>query len=405
MKLIAHLLMVGFLSAPALAVEPPVVAPSETVEIRDLKMTLVAGPVNGWRDGNRLIMGENLRRNVLPGSYVPGSLQLRTPDGRVLESPRDYTIDQTWGAFALADGASVKPGDQVLATYRYSLRRVDALVIHPDGRVEVVRGEPSVDCPPLPKIPDGVVHVTNIFRPFNAGPVKPAHVYPIPLGGVPASRPSDELPTTSPALEQVLAKLRSGGEVTVVCWGDSVTEGGDVGPPGTKYVERLDVALKERFPKARIRVINAGIGGTTTAGRLPNFDAEVLAHKPDVVTLEFVNDMSYPLEAMQKRYTEVLERTSRAGAALIIITPHMVMPSWMPNLPEGRGPDRRVNVEFLRRFARTHGIPVADAARRWEALELLGIPYEIYLRNGINHPDDRAHVWFTEEIMKLFPAE
>ena len=42
---------------------------------------------------------------------------------------------------------------------------------------------------------------------------------------------------------------------------------------------------------------------------------------------------------------------------------------------------------------------------RWEQLEFQGIPYETLLKNGINHPDDRGHRIFAEELMRYFPAK
>jgi hypothetical protein len=57
----------------------------------------------------------------------------------------------------------------------------------------------------------------------------------------------------------------------------------------------------------------------------------------------------------------------------------------------------------LRRFARENRVPLADASRRWEELETLGIPYETLLANGINHPNARGHELFVEELMRFFP--
>ena len=202
----------------------------------------------------------------------------------------------------------------------------------------------------------------------------------------------------------MLAKLRGGRPVTVVCWGDSVTVGGDASTPAMGYVGRFETMLQQRFPNAKIRVVNAGIGGSSTRGRLKDLQKEVLDHKPDLVTLEFVNDMGIPEPELQRSYSEILRRVREAGAALILITPHFTMPDWM-KLPNGRGPDGRHAVAFLRRFAAEQKVPLADASRRWEQLEALGIPYETLLMNGINHPDDRGHLIFAEELMRLFPKQ
>ena len=58
----------------------------------------------------------------------------------------------------------------------------------------------------------------------------------------------------------------------------------------------------------------------------------------------------------------------------------------------------------LRKFAASHGLALADASARWEHLWKEGIPYVTLLRNGINHPDDRGHALFADELMRCFEA-
>ena len=375
------------------------IPPAETREV-ELPIDLNASEVKNWQGGNRLAISLNDRRNVLPGSYSPGSLRLSDPKQSDVsfEAPRDYIVDDTWGAFALAKGSRLKAGQHVVARYGMSLRRVDALVLDAQGRPQLITGTPSADCPEPPAVPDGMLHLANVYRPFNATTVEPQHIYVV-TGARSELSPIRDAPMLAP----VLAKLREGKSVTVVCWGDSVTACGESSTPATCYVGEFESMLKERFPKARIRFINAGIGGSSTLNRLKDFQKEVLDHKPDLVTLEYVNDMGLPAEMLQRHYSEILTRTKQAGAALIILTPHFVMPSWM-NLTGGRGADGRAGVAFLRKFARENNVPLADASKRWELLEKQGVPYETLLRNGINHPEDRGHRIFAEELMRFFPA-
>jgi lysophospholipase L1-like esterase len=336
---------------------------------------------------------------VLPGSYAAGSLRVDDPQHPEASyaAGRDYAMDETWGAFALANESRLKAGQQITAHYNMSMRRVDALVLDADGRPQLIRGTPSADCPEPPAVPDGILHLANVYRPFNAAIVEPQHVYVV------TGARSDLSPIReAPGLESVRSKLREGKNVTVVCWGDSVTACGEASTPAKCYVGLFEATLKERFPKARVQVINAGVGGSSTPGRLANFQKEVLDYHPDLVTLEFVNDMGLSEDQLQRNYSEILTRTKQAGAALVVLTPHFVMPSWM-NLPTSRGADGRPGVAFLRKFTRENGVPLADASRRWELLEKMGVPYETLLRNGINHPDDRGHRIFVEELMRFFP--
>jgi hypothetical protein len=59
----------------------------------------------------------------------------------------------------------------------------------------------------------------------------------------------------------------------------------------------------------------------------------------------------------------------------------------------------------LRDYAAKHNLALADASARWEHLWREGLPYVTLLRNGINHPDDRGHAMFADELMKCFDHE
>jgi len=54
-------------------------------------------------------------------------------------------------------------------------------------------------------------------------------------------------------------------------------------------------------------------------------------------------------------------------------------------------------------MAPTNKVGLADAARRWEHLWIEGQPYITWLYNAINHPDDRGHRLFVEELQKFLP--
>jgi lysophospholipase L1-like esterase len=93
--------------------------------------------------------------------------------------------------------------------------------------------------------------------------------------------------TPRQGLPNTAAKLDRGGEVTVVFIGGSVTRGG--GSAG--YVEATGAWLKQQWPEATIRAVNAGISGTDSNFGAKRYDRDVLVHKPDLVFIEFaVND-------------------------------------------------------------------------------------------------------------------
>ncbi len=374
--------------------------PVPPIETRDVVIddyVLVAGDVHEWHGGNRLwIDPAKGRVNLLPGSLTPGTVRIEPRGGGpAFVEGRDYALNTTWGAFSLTPNGRLKPDEHVRVSYTYSLRRVDAVALIHDNRFVYVPGQPLADSPEPASLSRSHVLVAAVYRPFNADTVEMHQIYPMRRGESKAP-PAEILRKPAKTIE----KLRAGQALTIVCWGDSVTACGESSTPDKCYVNLLESRLRERYPAANVRVLNAGIGGSSTPGRLPHFQKEVLDLRPDLVTLEFINDMGLPEETMRKNYDEILRRVTDAGAELVLITPHFSMPTWMP-LPNGRGPDPRKNVAFLRRFAEENRVPLADVSKRWEQLEVMGVPYETLLRNGINHPDDRGHAIFADELMRL----
>ena len=82
-------------------------------------------------------------------------------------------------------------------------------------------------------------------------------------------------------------------------------------------------------------------------------------------------------------------------AEIVLITPHFV--HGMP-----RDHDNRPYVANLKRFAEKHDLALADASARWAHLWREGLPYITLLANNWNHPDDRGHRLFAEELIKCF---
>ena len=76
---------------------------------------------------------------------------------------------------------------------------------------------------------------------------------------------------------------------TIVCHGDSLTEGSDLNPNFTwpRLVEN----------QVSVKVINSGIGGDTSGGLLARFYPDVVQHKPDMVLImSGTNDLWWDLD-------------------------------------------------------------------------------------------------------------
>lgn len=387
------------------------VAPSPTITVTNETLRLSADRPQGWAKGTRL-RGCNARDVNASGSFVPGSLVLRrAAGGDPLKEGTDYLVDAEWGHVGLAPGSSVTTQDTVVANYRCALLRMDTIQVSASGNATLKPGEPHVSAPVPPEPDAGCTAIAHFFVHYRDTQPKQDQVYPI------LETPAQAVTrTTAGRIPKTLAKLKTGGPVTIVCWGDSVTVGGNASKPELAYPAVFAAGLRERFPNARIEMKNISAGGSNSRQWLSPDEfryrdrpwqetgvtfQRVLDARPDLVTMEFVNDAGMTAETMDRVYGDLLQRVHGIGAEMIFITPHFTM--WrMMGFQGMREAEKRPYVLALRDYAQKQGIALADASGRWEHLWKEGIPYTTLLHNTINHPDDRGHRLFAEELWKCF---
>jgi lysophospholipase L1-like esterase len=311
----------------------------------------------------------------------------------------------------LGPKSRVTAEDTVFASYRYSLLRMDTIQVSADGKASLKQGEPHISAPVPPEADPGCTAIAHVFVNYRASEVTADAIYPIIESASQAVTAS-----TAGRIPKALAKLKAGQPLTIVCWGDSVTAGGNASKPELRYVDVFAAGLRTRFPQAKIDVQNVSAGGSNSRQWLdpekfpykglhgaenPARFENVLAAKPDLVTIEFVNDAGLNAAQVEETYSEILRRLEPTGAEVILITPHFTMLKMM-GFKTMREAERRPYVLALREFAEKHHLALADAAARWEHLAKEGLPYLTLLHNTINHPDDRGHRLFAEELWKCF---
>jgi lysophospholipase L1-like esterase len=387
------------------------IAPAPVLTVSDEALMLSEDKPVGWAKGARL-KACNARDVNACGSFVPGSLEIRrAKGGALLKEGDDYLLDSDWGHVGIGPKSCVTTQDTVFASYRYSLRRLDTVQVSADGHASLKQGEPHISSPMPPEPDPGCIALAHVFVDYRAVNVPPDAIYPI------TETAAQALTASTPGrIPKTLAKLASGQPLTIVCWGDSVTAGGNASKPELRYVDLFAAGLRERFPQAKIDVRNISAGGSNSRQWLdpekhpyknlhgpanPARFENVLHAKPDLVTIEFVNDAGLSPAIVDETYSEILKRLEPTGAEVILITPHFTM--WkMMGFKTMRESEKRPYVLALRDFAAKHNIALADASARWEHLWKEGQPYLTLLNNTINHPDDRGHRIFAEELWKCF---
>ncbi|MBN8216370.1 MAG: SGNH/GDSL hydrolase family protein [Spirochaetes bacterium] len=340
--------------------------------------------------------------HLAPGSFDPASLVIRSGE-RSFAVGADVLLDPVWGGLGLASNSSLGPKDEVLLSYRLSSRRLDALVKAADGSERIRAGTSTLLIPPFPELQPGDTLLARIFIDYHSD----GTVFDVlPILEDAAKAPS--LTTGPQRLPKTTAKIKSGQSATIVCWGDSVTEGGDL-EPGQRHGDLLAAYLKAKYPAVSVQTM--AVGGS--ASRQWLFDLppaeqhsrktetrfqRILDAKPDLVVIEFVNDQWLSKAAALAHYREKIILPLRAiGAEVLLLTPQR---NW-ERKGSYRDPDTREYVAALREIGRTdEGVGLADMAGRWEHLWKEGIPFPCYLANGFNHPDARGHRLFMEEVVR-----
>ena len=189
---------------------------------------------------------------------------------------------------------------------------------------------------------------------------------------------------------------------TIVCLGDSVT--GVYYHTGGKraYPEMLEIAIKLAIPKANVTVINAGISGHTTQDGLNRLDQDVLAKKPDLVTVSFgLNDMvRIPEDQFRKNLETIVARCREAKADVVLCTPNAVLNS-------GGRPTEKLEhyCEVIRTTARDLKLSVCDQYQAGDALRAKDAwGWRLTLSDPI-HPNMDGHRLMAEELCRTITGK
>ncbi len=377
--------------------------PARVIRVRDEQAKLTDEEPRGYSKGTplQLCLGPGV---TIAGCLDPGSLVIKQaagPDAPRYEEGKDWRADKLWARVGRLDGA-IGADTTVFMDYDMSLMRLDTIFVRSDGTLGVRQGAEHKMIPEPPK-PDAFARpLCNVWLPYNCREITPELVYPI--GPPYPSATQAQIAANAALLPRTIEKLNQGGDFTIVFWGDSVTCGGDASSQEKAFPLAFTNWLRIKYPQANIKYVNAGTGGWNSDGKLPLFEEQVMAHEPDLMVIEFVNDMGMSREKIFANYTKAVGRVREIGGEVIIVTPHFVRPDRMGAGNDMRTPETRAAVTYLREFAAENNVALADASKRWEHLWVEGLPYITLLYNSINHPEDRGHWLFVEELQKCFPV-
>ena len=126
----------------------------------------------------------------------------------------------------------------------------------------------------------------------------------------------------------------------IVMTGDSITDAGRrdeaYAPFGRGYMSLVQAFISARYPERGLEFINTGISGDTTRHLKARWDEDVIAHKPDWLSVKIgINDVwraygakaheAVPADEYEANLRELLRcAVDRTGCKLIVVEPYVI---------------------------------------------------------------------------------
>ncbi len=191
--------------------------------------------------------------------------------------------------------------------------------------------------------------------------------------------------------------------MNVIAHGHSVPAGYHVTPdvrPFESYPHLLHVALKERFAHAEINVFVTAIGGENAESGANRFEADVLSHKPDVVTIDYsLNDRGIGLERAGAAWSKMIEMALAKNVKVILLTP---TPDQSARL-EDPNDILSKHAELIRVLAAKYHVGLVDSFALFQTAVKSGTPLR-NLMSQVNHPNLAGHTIVSKGLMEWFPV-
>lgn len=194
---------------------------------------------------------------------------------------------------------------------------------------------------------------------------------------------------------RTVQELSGGCDVKIVAFGDSITAGFAVRHGFPHFWKQM---LADKYPEARIKMINAGTSGDTTLDGLAKLDWSVLSHNPDLVTVNFgINDcvMGLSLEEFGSNFAEIAERIISNKSELLLLSSQPL---------ETPGYDKLVlpYYQAIEEIARGLDVGFVDVYRAWMDQIDQGTPLSSLILSGLDHPNEEGYKIMAEELIKFF---
>lgn len=323
------------------------------------------------------------------GAGLVGSIPVAPQVFQILDSKFAKVLGMTHTAEELKRDFAI--------TYKLKCRRIDTIAADPAGKVQLLTGTQSPFSPEAPAVQPGWIKLANVYAEPENKSLQEKDVLPIEVNETPAL-PQQMREQNQRLLANTLGKLKEGRPVKIAFWGDSVTCGGFASTQSAGFPNLLIGGLQKTYPGSDITAVVAGLSGSSSGMRIGNFKKEVLSKQPDLVIIEFVNDLLVEPASTKANIGTAIDQARAAGCEVILCTPNLVAPSYM-KLKNWQAVVDSAHMNVIRDLGKEKNVVVVDVARRYAGISREGLVPELLLADRLVHPNDRGHEIYAEELL------
>lgn len=158
--------------------------------------------------------------------------------------------------------------------------------------------------------------------------------------------------------------------------------------------------VKKIFPYAVVNSITTSIGGEQSEQGSIRFGKEVLAHRPDVLFIDYaLNDRGIGLERAKIAWEKMIQEAMANGTKIILMTP-------TPDLKEdilSASSELAKHSSQIRQLAQKHQIGLVDSYRLFQAIAKTE-DLKDYMAQS-NHINEKGHQVVANAILDFFSLE
>lgn len=162
------------------------------------------------------------------------------------------------------------------------------------------------------------------------------------------------------------------------------------------YPHQLLEIVKQYYPYAVVNSIVTGIGGENSEQGEKRFAVEVLAHRPDVLFIDYaLNDRAIGLERAAAAWRKMIEQALGEHVKVVLCTP---TPDLASDLLDAKTP-LALHARQIRALAAEYGVGLADTYGAFVALAGEGRDIRSYMAQS-NHPNRHGHAVAASEMAR-----